>query len=508
MGKKIFSWTVSVIAILERDDHFQWEAYEEFERSITTLKSINKDIGFSIYLYDVKDLTAYTKKSKIFGGKYHLELTGSERINNFYGNNFQHIIDFLAGNVAKKKLKKKETHRHFLITWGHGTGIGFFAQKDKSELRKLFTDNKLDSKKDEDNLLYAIQKIRFLRTQLSLNDDQINIRKLLQNESLFDKRLSDEGLIDGFTAYVKDNIRKCVSAIELGDIIKEGLKDDVSAGDGPQVDFLLCLTCYTQMIETGFALKDVVKIMVAPETTISHFGYNYKKLFRLLTRKPAATETQVANCLVNTYLAKYESEYMSSKIKRGEFINGIEYRRLVSFNVIRLRQYEEVARAIAAFVQFILSPANTVTICECNNIPAIDALRKARLRCLETSYPEILTDGNGVVDFNNLFMRFCEFYPVSEFENINGQYSDIRKTYDEPGELILAQYYPAYYSGIREEERIMSLNAGFFGIFLPKTNGAEARESGIYEILSSEIALPGSFWQQTGWNQLIQDSSV
>jgi hypothetical protein len=504
MEKKKYSWTISVIALLERNDLFQWKAYDEFERSITSIQHPNEDIKFSIYLYDTKDLKGYIKESRVLDGQYFLSIEAEESIADFYQPGYPHLISFFENHVAKKSVSDDEVHRHFFITWGHGTGIGFFSPSERIQLRALLANGFTDINQTVDEYLGIIETIQSVRAALSVNIDKINWEVLFSNEKLLINRtqLTNEqkaALIE----YTRERIMKCVTASELAGIIQAGLKSDATPGIEKKIDFLLCLTCFTQMIETGYMLKKAVRIMIAPETTISHFGYNYKKLFTLLANRPDFGEKEISNCLVNNYLEKYTEEFISTQI-RDEEINKVEYRRLVSFSSLRLDKYDLIIPQIKKFVAFAKSEVLKIRLLNGTDATNLQAIQYARTKCMQTSFP--IREDMGVIDFRTLFMEFFKLYDAAGLKGVpEDLFLSLKGSFDDPDELIIAQFHPGYYSGFYRLgiNQIVSMSAGSFGIFLPNSKHLNEREIDIYNLLKIG-SLNTDFWVQTDWNLLIE----
>lgn len=473
-------------------------AYEEFESSIISIKNPNKDVRFAIFLYDVTTLTGHIKTTVIIGGKYSF-VTEPPIINlDFYGNNYDHLVNFLKDFVSKKQVKDNEIHRHFFITWGHGTGLSFFAQDDINEMRSNL--KSLSEEKTAFNNYYQlINSLRFLRSQLSLEDSQINYLEILSENFLFpDKKnpydLDKRRIVETTTKLVN----RSVTGIELVNILSKGLEKDFAFQENKKIDFIMCLTCYTQMIETGNTLKSIAKILIAPETTITHFGYNYKKLFKLFCSKPEIDETQVANCLVNNYLAKFDAPEFTNIIKKNENIGVIPYRQLVSFSIIRLDQYADIIKSIRLLVDYILDTNDTITV---DNSPVgmVRVLALARLKCMVTT--SFVSSDTSIIDFNNLIMEFYRFHGQFAGEPLR-IFDKLMESYDENGKFIIAGYFPARFSHMLKHDQIQTLWAGLFGVFLPLLRNLSPAELNMYNYIKINQGKIG-FWKETRWDELI-----
>ena len=447
----VYTWTFSVIAMIsagedEHESFVQSDAYNEFENAITTIGQPSKDINFVIYLYNLADKKCCIKQTRLIGGRYCLEVVESYSLPDFYGNNYQHLVSFVhTYSAIKRPLLSNEEHTHFLITWGHACGVGFFS-------------NGVNARHAE-----AVA--------------QANTETL-----------------------------KCITAASFKDIIEKGFKEDASfIKKGSKIDYLLCVSCFTQMIETGYILSKVINVMVAPVTTISFYGYNYKSLFKIITEKPSVDALLIANDLVDNYLAKYAEPAIAKYIKNGR-VHGIEYRKQVAFSAINLKQYGAVKEGIKLFVDFVTKGGSTINLLDQFTVPLKQAVKHARGRCLETTFPQVI--GTGIIDFNNFIMQFFKLYS-SEFitgSAVKNLFNMVYGSYYNG--LIIAQYYPGHYCYFDDitERHLMSQSAGSFGIFLPRSSPSlTKKEQQIFNTLSGECQ---DFWAETGWLKLIEFMGV
>lgn len=501
-NKKRYTWTVSVIAMVETDDPLQTKAYYEFEASITSIKSPNEDVRFAIFLYDVKTLTGYIKTSVIKGGKYFLKSEPPMTQLDFYGNNYQHLIDFFKNFVSPKKVVTNEIHKHFFITWGHGTGIGFFSQDERNKVQSYF------SKSDNPQLLTQkyfslVQSLRFLRSQLSLGIEEMKYDQIFNDNDFFPRNINLYDIDkDRFIADMRSFTLRCVTATQLAKIIQEGLVNDaINEGQKPQLDYMMCLTCYSQMIETGIVLNEVVKVMIAPETTISHFGYNYRKLFKRICKKPNSTDKEIANNIVNNYLVKYEDKIIRTEIDEEDKIGEIPYRKLVSFSAIRLKQYDIIVDKIKKLIEHILISNMKLMIPPCNSSSLVQAMRIARNRCLPITH--LVKADVGVIDFNSLLMEYFRLFDKTQFSGvISDLFDELIGSYDEVNEFIIAAYFPASLAHKPEVGSIKTLWAGLFGVFLPEKKDMTSRETDIFNYIEA-TSVKNAFWDKTMWREFI-----
>jgi len=526
---KIYTWTFSAIVMLDRGEEYenvfcQWEAYKEFENSIISIANPSKNIIFFIYLYDKKDRYVYIKESSIIDGKYCLDIIEHYPLAEFYTDCRKHISAFFRKHVSKKFVDENELHRNFLITWGHASGFGFFStvhdNTQESELpRKVRV--KLENYKSEiGQFKQHLQKIRFLKAQLSLTEGHIDINNLVDANDFFantDTNFTTSDKI-ALKSYAGFSI-KCLTANDLKEAIEDGFKDDAcffkAKNDGsiPKIDYLMCVSCFTQMIETGDILKDVIKIMIAPLTTISFYGYNYEALFKLISESPEACEKKIADNLVNNYLAKYSANNIYKSVQNNGIFN-VEYAWLTSFNVVYLERYTAIKQGIRKFFDFVLQNGDIILF-NFSKVSAIDGLRFARRRCSEISFNSGLRGNTGIIEFNNLLMKFYELYGAGDFTTVTplaDDFNTITSTYSNQTGLggepfILSQYCPAHYNYhyYSNQGEILTLSAGYFGLFLPL--GLDAREVVTRRILKKE-KINITLWDEINWRKLVEQLNM
>jgi hypothetical protein len=513
-ASKKYTWTVSVIAMLDRDEVIeerlvQWDAYNEFEESITSINRANKDIQFVIYLYDVKDKRAYLKKSSVVRGRYQLDTISFAEVPNFYAKGYPHLVSFFKEHVAKKELEEGEEHKQFLIVWGHAAGLGFLKQKIEQEMelaRKKSSDvekSLVISKpafrkyvKKEAGHVYCYN---YLRSQLSIK--QKDTPKNVYTNNLRSIPHQGNGSLEAVITLSNEESFEVITAGDLSEILKKGLRNDKSVctvqsdtGEqllpGVRIQVMLCLSCYVNMIETGYALRNIVNVYIAPSTHISHYGYNYYKLFKLLSRHPETTEREIAINITDYYLAKYFKKSIRRLLK-GDFIYEVDYRNSVAFSAVYLHKYdgeqgaiEKIKNFTTRFELFLKEKANDKSV--------QTVIQVARRKCAPTS-----RDGRqeiGIVDYQNFLAEVFDSLGKLKFEE------DVFFSKDEQ---IIARYYPGKLADSRYDSVanfFTSQSPGSFSIFLPDRN------SDIEKALLNIYLLQGKkneFLQKTKWHRII-----
>ena len=502
MGKeKRYTWTVSVIAMVdineEENGPIMEAAYKEFEDSITSIKNPNKDIKFVIYKYDVVAKRAYIRKSKVSLCRYKIKTIDEKPVEDFYAEGHPHLVDFFDQHVAKKSIQENEEHKHFFIVWGHAAGLGFFKTEIQKRLNKVYEkiDKFLKERMVSLRSLSAdeIMEINFITSQTSVRPNRRPHEIYLpafagQNEK--DKHEWNT-IVKEFDASFK-----VITAAELNEILRNGLKNDISVRKNydhsvkplPIIQYMLCLSCYVNMIETRFAFKDLIDIYIAPHTTISFFGYNYRQLFKQLIKKPSSNVMEVAINLTNYYLAKYSEGYMEDQVDKGTtMIHGVDYKQHVAFSCIKLSDTNLIKENIKKFAE--LYP-------NIESEQVFQQLLSARSMCRSVS-----VDGAknlGIIDYENFI---AEFFRLLDREIIKEKKIDVRSFF------LAGQHLSTYYPGTLSKgvydnsiKAFASQSPSSFSIFLPQTKkGLQG------ELLTIYLSKGGNseFLRLTNWDSII-----
>lgn len=472
-------------------------AYKEFEDSITSIKNPNKDIKFIIYKYEVAAKKACIRKSRVSLCRYRIKTIEEKPVEDFYAEGHPHLVDFFDQYVAKKSIKENEEHKHFFIVWGHAAGLGFLASRIKNNLKKAFEDKKTEA--SINSIFHNILKYNFLRAHLSFEVDENSNHPIFDNPSVF----GGENKLLELTTTQKELLTdtlKVITAKELAKVIKRGLEKDIvsvaSKGDkaiqGPKVQVMACLSCYVNMIETGFELTEMINIYVSPQTTISFYGYNYKELFTLLASTPYSNERQIVRNITDYYLIKYSDI-------QSDVINEVNYRKDVAFSGVYLQEYKSIAEKIGNFVVYFFKLlADNACVTECLKLNITDVLQRAREKCLP-----VTKDGAvqyGVIDYNNLLVEFFQlfFSPDPESDNFILEHQIIANYY--PGNLAQSRIF------IDDNNKYKSQSPGSFSIFFPSDNPTEIEQ--ILGAIYVTTKGPKNFLGVSRWDELLKELKV
>ena len=92
---------------------------------------------------------------------------------------------------------------------------------------------------------------------------------------------------------------------DLAGVLREALSDD----DREQIDLLAIDSCYVQFLELAYELEDIVRILIAPQTTVPINGWDYVRVLSrwktLAATTPPLGTPQIARALVDVIVECY-----------------------------------------------------------------------------------------------------------------------------------------------------------------------------------------------------------
>ncbi|OQP58269.1 hypothetical protein A3860_08090 [Niastella vici] len=216
----------------------------------------------------------------------------------------------------RDRVKPVKATWHTLILWGHGAGLGYFPDISNSIAQQNLFSEIFDPEPVTDpekcrqaiGLQQAIEMIHYLQANLSLEAD---FSQALSKPV----RFAEKVFAVKETAILKD-LLKVISGKQLNEAL---------SGLGEQkTEIVIASTCYCQVFEIGYYLKDSVSVLVAAETSIPISGFNYTSFFnklRLLD-KPTANDAlavkkylrELAGNVVFNFHKKYTKPYLEKML--------------------------------------------------------------------------------------------------------------------------------------------------------------------------------------------------
>ena len=494
-----YTWTISVIAIYNEHEPALKVAYDEFEGSIKKATTLNKDINFVIFFYDSNSEKAEVRKTVITDGILEWKIIPLGFVD-IYEPSHKVLITFFSEHVSRDKIEADEEHKHFLITWGHGAGLGFMKQEIERKISEIQGREMLTRDTEVAHSIgwEDIYTINLLRSSLNLprvsdgtrSEGGNDLNSMNINE-IFNEEKSQTDVAKLFRIISSGDLAKIIRGGLVNDkSIVRAVKSGVETGPLAKIQVMLCLTCYVNMVETAYALKDVVNVYIAPQTEINFAGYNYNELFYLLGNHPEADEIQISENITHYYLTKYLDEKIRKQAK-GSVIFEIDYKSDVSFSAVYLSFYDRIAKKIRQFRDFIEAQITSGT--NINGKGVDEVLRLARDKCLTLAGQG--TRDVGIIDLENYITEILSNFRGSALNNFRRFYSFDQIISDYcPGSLCRSLY-TAF-------NKFQSRSPGSYSVFLPNNpiSPVEAELIGLFKQMET---IPGSFAEVSGWSKII-----
>lgn len=181
--------------------------------------------------------------------------------------------------------------RYMIFTWDHGASYGIFTDLVKSDKEK--SENQASVTQ---SLIHQVVDFK----QRSIPNIGIKSKAIKPLKNIPGNFLAKTPSNNGATsAEVSSQSMKPVllTMEELAEAIKKSFGEN-------KIDIVVMMNCYMQLFDAGYALRDRVKYLVAPETYIYFSGYNYKSIFSLLSRKPLMSTKKIASKIVSSFQYK------------------------------------------------------------------------------------------------------------------------------------------------------------------------------------------------------------
>lgn len=121
---------------------------------------------------------------------------------------------------------------------------------------------------------------------------------------------------------------KIIHQSDVKILTMEELKNAIGCAFGKRkVDLVIMMNCLMQMVDTGYALRNNAKYLVAPQTDIDFRGYNYSYIFQVLLNTPNIKPRKLAKLAVRSFVSKvYINQYLGNTIKSTTAIFAIDLR--------------------------------------------------------------------------------------------------------------------------------------------------------------------------------------
>lgn len=459
------TWTVSVIAVQDKE---HTEEYEALERSILH-QGANENISYAIFHYQPEDQLVQIKKLNQIGS------STFDKVPSYNGNIYEieTLVNFFKDHVAKPDAGP--FHHNMVITWGHGTGLGFFGTLANLSQQEILESTDINPTEKEyfSTLNKKVQLLNILQSNLSIKGTENHV--LLANDFLpspeikyaWDKSAT---LFDEISAQTYDYI----TADELSTIIQKGLN---------KIDILICTNCFMQMFDTGYALRNTVNIMVAAQTSIPFDGIYHEKLFALLFEFPETTPEDIAKHITNYFPVRYlERQPLHSELK----INDI------SISANKLIEYKNLAPLIKEFVTKYITFKNNEVRCE-------KKLQEYVILARDICYDLTSYESAGIVDLTHFFYVLASFIEEGWFGNIKKTLIDFLEVRQTCNISIYSPVELTIHSIIRP---LSSRSPKFLSIFMPSNSNSPISDFIRGQYIRKKYS--DSFLKDTDWDIFLE----
>lgn len=299
---------------------------ESITEAITMINSIRKDVDACDYVSIVFCLQVLQKNiPAILAGDARLKsdkddparttiflgLTKSDGTNTDFKSDLKQIDkndsfditdpESVKGFFKEKILNENIAERYMLFTWDHGTGFGIFSDKPSEE--PASSPNNQPAQPPVNGIaLEPLQKMNLPTPVVVSNNLQKMDLSPLENE--------DQSEQD-----------KILTMDELAAAIEQ-------AFGKKKIELVVMLNCYMQFFDSGYALRNNVRYLVAPESFIFFQGYNYEFIFRKLAQEPDLSTIKLVKYIVNSFELKLYDDFhqgISAKTTTALFANDLTH---------------------------------------------------------------------------------------------------------------------------------------------------------------------------------------
>lgn len=257
-----------------------------------------------------------------------------------------------------------------------------------------------------------------------------------------------------------------------------------------KVDMLLAISCYTQLLETGYSLKDTVKIFVAPQTTMTWYGIHYAKLFGLMEKRPELDLREMASNITGNFLLKYQEE-PSNGLALTRYADE-QNPNIVALSANYLGEYEAIVDCVNELSDFLITSMDE------GDEELLMAVIRARRSCGELTPSRAF----GFIDLTFFIEQLLkEAGPVEILQDIHQRFGQIRKRciaslHKPPGP-------PDLYASVLRQSVRSTNSPLFLSIFFPAFS-TTAMQMAIRKIYFSDDGQLHRFRGDCRWERFIR----
>ena len=188
--------------------------------------------------------------------------------------------------------------KNLLITWDHGSAFGIFKKlipdKEKNQLFESTFSKRFDVLSSE-----------IIKSNPLTDDEELSFA-IIKNKkfprAIIAKESKKAGAVDPSTGM------EILSNDALAEAIMTGFI-------GKNVEMLIMFNCCMQNMHTGYALRNCVNFLLAPESLISDPGYDYVTIINTLSAHPEIASPDLAKIVIDSMQKKFADAGLSQKFE-------------------------------------------------------------------------------------------------------------------------------------------------------------------------------------------------
>ncbi len=419
---------LTIAVVVSLDDRNTWE-YNEFLYNIQNSLP-NSNVRYIVLEYHQRRRTSIGTTCapkafvKILLGDQTFEITELSNPDIYSPPVLQQFFEhYVLSGPSGITFGDPATNRHFLFTWGHGSGLGFLYKQPSSDFMQ-----------GDDGQIFP---------PIDFDTVMLNRTILATNLSLPVNDLTDQAIVaqQSFDQQTKVNV---INAKTLNLVLNNSY-----LSRGIVVEYFFAMNCYMQTFEVGYELKTTVKYMFATQRMMRFAGFDYGSFFYLLSMTPNASHLDIKNNIFDSFADKYKRISSSPR-----FLSYRDLPLTVSFN--KIKDYGLIKDVVLEpFFKLLLDNLQTKVDCK-------TTIRDLVLYC-RSNIPDLnnVLTPLGYIDFYDFFILFYNEVRRYDFHLVlilNGMFNNLeffRNT--------IADFYNRTFDFAAEQNRMPR----FFSIFFP-----------------------------------------
>ena len=381
-------WTVSIIAQYSENEEIVKLSYCNLIDSI--IRQRNPSINFHLLRYHkekkIVEFFSFEYSSPHSNRKI-IKIT-PKTIGDFYSSP-AYLIEFF-----EQLSLQGNTEHHFLITWGHGAGLGLFSEGDLPQIIRKWVASDMGSTimPTSQNINYYSDALDFYNRMFSSGAGGY-FGSIFPTKAITDYFIQEMNIV--FPEDWKDALKSDFRIIPIEFFVSAFEQTFQRAGK--KIEYMYTMNCFMQMFETGYLLRNHVKYFIGAENFQFFLGPDYDSLFQDLSSQPDVDDIllrEIGNRIVVNYKIKYAKaevfEILIRFVPRHATIVHLKEFFLVATD---LRRYEKLNEMLNQVAEIFIT----------NKKLLYPLIRRARDKCKHISNPNF-----GIIDIIHFLTQLLE----------------------------------------------------------------------------------------------------